>query len=472
MDEAIRAGLVAYASGDVESALRAWSEIDPALPEFEHVREYLDFVRQEDPDAFAQALGDYEIPGALAPKGQPLPPPVHAPVLPKVEPAAQSEPVVETALSPEPSAAPIPDREPVILSAPAPAPAPALSSAPPPAAPMPEPFIATVSGESSFTPPFAHAPPPAQKSESSATTSAGSTGQVMAEGLLPPLEDLGDLPLEEPDGMAVSGSSGWDPTASLVEAATASAPLEVPEPEPEPTVALAGDSDPIALPGMDADPGNPSEPIALAGSAPEEPASASEPIALAGSSPKAVAPPLLELDDAESGIHTEVELPEDGAIALPSGEDSLGGGAFDLVQQVDQASAETQEKGESLDALEQKLNELSELDDLSGALEVAKQILAMDPDHRVARAAEGRSRDVLMKMAGSKIGDLNAVPTVLCPPDQVIWLDLDHRSGFILSQVDGVSSYQDIMEIAGMDHLECALILAELVSGGVIGKAA
>ncbi|MEM6732003.1 MAG: hypothetical protein AAF658_10635, partial [Myxococcota bacterium] len=69
----------------------------------------------------------------------------------------------------------------------------------------------------------------------------------------------------------------------------------------------------------------------------------------------------------------------------------------------------------------------------------------------------------------SKIGDVHAVPTVLCPPDQVIWLDLDHRSGFILSQVDGISSYQDIMEIAGMDHFECATILAGLVSSGVIG---
>ena len=33
------------------------------------------------------------------------------------------------------------------------------------------------------------------------------------------------------------------------------------------------------------------------------------------------------------------------------------------------------------------------------------------------------------------------------------------------------SSYDDIMENAGMDHQESALILAELVSGGVIGQA-
>lgn len=452
MDEAIRAGLVAYASGDVESALKAWSGVDPARPEFEYVREYLGFVRDEDPEAFSGALGDYEIPGALAPRGQPLPPPMHVPALPRVE-------------------APV--------SAPEPKPVPASP---------------TVSGESSFTPPIAHAPPRAPKAAptpSAPPPAPSDRGRVVAEGLLPPLDELSDLPLEEPDGMAISGSSGWDPTASLVEAATAKEAADAPpialggatESDaalPSAPIPLGDSSDahepagspsslaptPIALDGTMNEPESPAAPIAPGGSTDAHEAPTAQPaIPLSGSEPDVARRPAMELDDFDSGIHTEVEFPEE----LGAG---FGAGAFDLVQQVDDASASEEPRGESLEALEQKLNELSELDDLSGALEVAKQILAMDPEHRVARAAEGRSRDVLMKMASSKIGDLAAVPTVLCPPDQVIWLDLDHRSGFILSQVDGVSSYQDIMEIAGMDHLECALILAELVSGGVIGRAA
>lgn len=159
--------------------------------------------------------------------------------------------------------------------------------------------------------------------------------------------------------------------------------------------------------------------------------------------------------------------------AVPALASDSDDGALGLVERASQArgqEATKEPEPESVAELERRLVEVSELDDLSGALAIARRILALDPEHQFARAAKERSRDVLMKMSVSKIGDLDAVPTVLCPPNQVIWLDLDHRSGFILSQVDGVSSYLEIMDIAGMDQLECITILAGLVEDGVIGE--
>lgn len=156
---------------------------------------------------------------------------------------------------------------------------------------------------------------------------------------------------------------------------------------------------------------------------------------------------------------------------------AAGGDGFAMlsgVQQQDDSEGVRREEesgGEAdiLDALGVSLRDAIDLDDFAGAVEVADQILERDPEHEFALATRERYQDRLLKMHYSKLGDQRTVPIVLCPPDQIIWLDLDHRSGFILSQVDGVSSYQEIVEIAGMDPNESVAILARLVTSGVIG---
>ncbi|MEO0813747.1 MAG: hypothetical protein AAFY60_12845, partial [Myxococcota bacterium] len=94
MDETIRDGLVAYASGDVAQALKAWSTLDPAHPDFDHVRDYLLFVQSSEPDAYRDALGDFEVPGSLAPRGKPLPPPILAPTMESVSGELGNPPAV------------------------------------------------------------------------------------------------------------------------------------------------------------------------------------------------------------------------------------------------------------------------------------------------------------------------------------------------------------------------------------------
>lgn len=125
----------------------------------------------------------------------------------------------------------------------------------------------------------------------------------------------------------------------------------------------------------------------------------------------------------------------------------------------------------SITVLEARLKERTELDDFTGSLAVAHEILSIDPTHAQAIDSRERCRERLMAMYLSEIGDVHAVPKVLVPPDQIIWLDLDHRSGFVLSQVDGLSSYQELIEITGMGRLESLEILAKLVRDKAIGHA-
>lgn len=109
------------------------------------------------------------------------------------------------------------------------------------------------------------------------------------------------------------------------------------------------------------------------------------------------------------------------------------------------------------------------LGDFSGSLELIEKVLKMHPHHEEARAYLERSKQTLLQMYESKLGGLHKVPRQLLPPDEVIWLNMHHRAGFILSQVDGTLCYDDIIEISGMDRFDAVRIFADLVSNRIIG---
>ena len=141
---------------------------------------------------------------------------------------------------------------------------------------------------------------------------------------------------------------------------------------------------------------------------------------------------------------------------------------FTLVEAVSE-TAVIDSQADHVQTLEARLKQFLELDDLTHALEVAEQLLALEPLHELGLKSKVSCRDKLLKMCESKVGDLKRKPVVLLAPDQLVWQDLDHRAGFILSQVDGASSFEDILIISSMDRLEAMRILAHLIQDGVIG---
>jgi hypothetical protein len=108
------------------------------------------------------------------------------------------------------------------------------------------------------------------------------------------------------------------------------------------------------------------------------------------------------------------------------------------------------------------------LGDYTGALEIADEILGEPPgDAEALRCAE-ECRGVLVKMYTARIGPLDKVPIVLVPKNQLRWLSIDHRAGFVLSHIDGVSSLEMVLDVSGMLPLDCLRILYELVQQRVI----
>ena len=60
------------------------------------------------------------------------------------------------------------------------------------------------------------------------------------------------------------------------------------------------------------------------------------------------------------------------------------------------------------------------------------------------------------------------MPRVRLQPDDIIWLNLDHRAGFVLAQIDGAVSFDDLFALSGMSRLDTARILAQLLDEGII----
>jgi len=112
--------------------------------------------------------------------------------------------------------------------------------------------------------------------------------------------------------------------------------------------------------------------------------------------------------------------------------------------------------------------ELFALGDFSGSLEMIERILRVDPTHAEARAYLRQNESTLVAMYESKLGSLGTRPRLAIHAEEVMWLNLDHRAGFLLAQIDGVVSYEDLFALSGLPRLDTARILASLVAEGVI----
>jgi tetratricopeptide (TPR) repeat protein len=112
--------------------------------------------------------------------------------------------------------------------------------------------------------------------------------------------------------------------------------------------------------------------------------------------------------------------------------------------------------------------ELVALNDFSGALELLAKILARNPQDVEAQKLHASCEENLIQMFESKLGAMDRVPRVVLPPDEIIWLNLDPRAGFVLAQIDGAVSFEDLYAICGLQRLDTARILSQLLEEGVV----
>jgi len=101
-------------------------------------------------------------------------------------------------------------------------------------------------------------------------------------------------------------------------------------------------------------------------------------------------------------------------------------------------------------------------------LQLLGKILARKPGDKEAQQLYDLCEHNLTLMFESKIGKMDARPRTAIPPDEIIWLNLDPRAGFVLAQIDGEVSFEDLYAICGLKRLDTARILCQLLEEGVV----
>jgi hypothetical protein len=114
------------------------------------------------------------------------------------------------------------------------------------------------------------------------------------------------------------------------------------------------------------------------------------------------------------------------------------------------------------------LSDLYQLGDFSGALQAAESRLEGDPEDEEALRYRQRCQEVLTTMWTARLGAPDRPLKMLIAADQLRWLSVDHRAGFLISLIDGRATLDQVLDIAGMPRLDALRILAELAERGVI----
>src|SRR5438105_2224351 len=212
----------------------------------------------------------------------------------------------------------------------------------------------------------------------------------------------------------------------------------------------------------------PSTPLATP---PAEPAAAGEtqmfaspPIPSAGQTQTFASPPLPQ----KAGPPPTTSPWDDGpSVAIPQPEDP-GDKSADAWSISSQPLPMEAVADEETDVWMRGAREMLGLNDFSGALELLGKILERKPGNSEAQQMYDSCEHNLTLMYESKIGAMDARPRTAIPPDEIIWLNLDPRAGFVLAQIDGEVSFEDLYAICGLKRLDTARILCELLEQGVV----
>ena len=104
--------------------------------------------------------------------------------------------------------------------------------------------------------------------------------------------------------------------------------------------------------------------------------------------------------------------------------------------------------------------------DLRGGLRVVESLVALEPDSPEVLADAERCRAHLAKLCESRLGGLAEVPTRT--EDSSPSSNPDPNVAALLALVDGVSSYEMIVEASKLPRVEALLLLDELRREGMI----
>ncbi len=106
--------------------------------------------------------------------------------------------------------------------------------------------------------------------------------------------------------------------------------------------------------------------------------------------------------------------------------------------------------------------------DFFGAALRAEALLESRPDLEAAKRYRDSAHEALCQMYLARLGTGEQVLRVAMRPDEIQGLSLDHRSGFLISLIDGVATLDEVLDMSGMSQLDALRLLYEMREQGVV----
>ncbi len=106
--------------------------------------------------------------------------------------------------------------------------------------------------------------------------------------------------------------------------------------------------------------------------------------------------------------------------------------------------------------------------DEAAALAILDPMLRRMPSNAPARQIAEECERALTAKYAARLGSLSRVPRLAVSVDKLVSLSLDHRAGFLLSFVDGVSSLTMIVDMSGMPASEVLGTVIDLAERRII----
>ena len=102
------------------------------------------------------------------------------------------------------------------------------------------------------------------------------------------------------------------------------------------------------------------------------------------------------------------------------------------------------------------------------AMELIEMARMQNPDHPDVQILYDACQAEVEKINLSEITSLDLVPHVKCSMEEIMKLNIDHRVGFLISQIDGFTSLSDLMILTGFNETELINAIGQLKHQDVI----
>ncbi|MET0405307.1 MAG: hypothetical protein ABW123_23025 [Cystobacter sp.] len=121
-----------------------------------------------------------------------------------------------------------------------------------------------------------------------------------------------------------------------------------------------------------------------------------------------------------------------------------------------------------VDTLLVGVEELLALGDVSSALELLDKAEQSSPEDFRLPETRVRCEHAHRLALEARLGDLRQVPRLKLRMAELMSLSLDARMGFLLSRIDGRSSYESLFSVSGMSRMETLRVLVQLLDQDII----